>query len=249
MDTLIDDKRLEQIIKFLNSLDINSKRFIKIINEKDKLILHTFNEALTHSSANNIVNYEKLEFFGDAVLRLSASDFIERTYKSMSVGTRSELRSQIVSDEWLTKLGKKIFIENVIIKGPKAMGDENSKDTIIAETSEALIGAIYKCFNSINEVNIWLDNFWKKDAELYLQAPHKYNAKSALQEWCQSQGFDLPIYKIYEVSKNHGDPKRFSCEIYINGSKKAFSFGHSHKKAEKNAATILIQEIFQRKKN
>ena len=249
MDTLIDDKRLEQIIKFLNSLEINSKRFIKIINEKDKLILHTFNEALTHSSANNIVNYEKLEFFGDAVLRLSASDFIERTYKSMSVGTRSELRSQIVSDEWLTELGKKIFIEKVIIKGPKAMGDENSKDTIIAETSEALIGAIYKCFNSINEVNIWLDNFWKKDAELYLQAPHKYNAKSALQEWCQSQGFDLPIYKIYEVSKNHGDPKRFSCEIYINGSKKAFSFGHSHKKAEKNAATILIQEIFQRKKN
>jgi ribonuclease-3 len=249
MDTLIDDKRLEQIIKFLNSLEINSKRFIKIINEKDKLILHTFNEALTHSSANNIVNYEKLEFFGDAVLRLSASDFIERTYKSMSVGSRSELRSQIVSDEWLTELGKKIFIEKVIIKGPKAMGDENSKDTIIAETSEALIGAIYKCFNSINEVNIWLDNFWKKDAELYLQAPHKYNAKTALQEWCQSQGFDLPIYKIYEVSKNHGDPKRFSCEIYINGSKKAFSFGHSHKKAEKNAATILIQEIFQRKKN
>ena len=249
MDTLIDDKRLEQIIKFLNSLDINSKRFIEIINQKDKLILHTFNEALTHSSANNIVNYEKLEFFGDAVLRLSASDFIERTYKSMSVGSRSELRSQIVSDEWLTELGKKIFIEKVIIKGPKAMGDENSKDTIIAETSEALIGAIYKCFNSINEVNIWLDNFWKKDAELYLQAPHKYNAKSALQEWCQSQGFDLPIYKIYEVSKNHGDPKRFSCEIYINGSKKAFSFGHSHKKAEKNAASILIQKIFQRKKN
>ena len=197
MDTLIDDKRLEQIIKFLNSLDINSKRFIKIINQKDKLILHTFNEALTHSSANNIVNYEKLEFFGDAVLRLSASDFIERTYKSMSVGTRSELRSQIVSDEWLTELGKKIFIEKVIIKGPKAMGDENSKDTIIAETSEALIGAIYKCFNSINEVNIWLDNFWKKDAELYLQAPHKYNAKSALQEWCQSQGFDLPISVSY----------------------------------------------------
>ena len=249
MDTLIDDKRLEQIIKFLNSLEINSKRFIKIINQKDKLILHTFNEALTHSSANNIVNYEKLEFFGDAVLRLSASDFIERTYKSMSVGSRSELRSQIVSDEWLTELGKKIFIEKVIIKGPKAMGDENSKDTIIAETSEALIGAIYKCFNSINEVNIWLDNFWKKDAELYLQAPHKYNAKSALQEWCQNKGFDLPIYKIYEVSKNHGDPKRFSCEIYINGSKKAFSFGHSHKKAEKNAASILIQKIFQKKKN
>ena len=246
MNTVIDDKRVVQIIKFLNSLNINSKRFVEIINKKDKVILHTFNEAFTHSSANKIVNYEKLEFFGDAVLRLSASDFIDRTYENMSVGNRSELRSQIVSDEWLTELGKKIFIEKVILKGPKAMGDENSKDTIIAETSEALIGAIYKCFNSIYEVNIWLDDFWRKDAESYLQAPHKYNAKSALQEWCQSQGFDLPTYKINEVSKNHGDPKRFSCEIYINGSKEAFSFGHSHKKAEKNAASILIQKLFQK---
>ena len=110
MENYIDEKRIEQIIKFLNSLDINSKRFVEIINNKDKFIIHTFNEALTHSSANKLVNYEKLEFFGDAVLRLSASDFIERTYNSMSVGTRSELRSQIVSDEWLTELGKKIFI-------------------------------------------------------------------------------------------------------------------------------------------
>ena len=244
MNNSLDETRVEQIIKFLNSLDIKSKRFIEIINKKDKLIIHTVNEALTHSSANEIINYEKLEFFGDAVLRLSASDFIERTYCHMSVGNRSALRAQIVSDEWLTKLGKKVFIEKVIIRGPKAMGDDNSKNTIIAETSEALIGAIYKCFNSIHEVNLWLDDFWKKDAELYLKAPYKFNAKSALQEWCQSNGFDLPIYKIVEVSNNHGDPKRFSCEIYINGSKEALSFGHSHKKAEKNAASILIEKIF-----
>ena len=249
MDNLINEKRTEQIIKFLNSLDIKSKRFIEIINKKDKLIIRNFNEALTHSSANKVVNYEKLEFFGDAVLRLSASDFIERTYNNMSVGNRSELRSQIVSDEWLTKLGKKIFIEKVIIKGAKAIGDENSKDTIIAESSEALIGAIYKCFNSIDEVNKWLDSFWEKDADLYLKAPHKFNAKSALQEWCQSKGFDLPVYKIYEISQNHGDPKRFSCEIYINGSKKANSFGQSHKKAEKNAAIILIEKIFQKEES
>ena len=107
MDNYIDEERVEQIIKFLNSLNINSKRFVEIINNKDKFIIHTFNEALTHSSANKIINYEKLEFFGDAVLRLSASDFIERTYYKLSVGNRSELRSQIVSDEWLTKLGKK----------------------------------------------------------------------------------------------------------------------------------------------
>ena len=249
MDNLIDEKRGMQIRRFLNSLEIKSKRFNEIINKKDQLIISTFNEALTHSSAYKVVNYEKLEFFGDAVLRLAASEFIDKTYKNMGVGKRSELRSHIVSDQWLTDLGKKIHIEEFIIKGPKALGDQKAKDTIIAESSEALIGAIYKCFDSIIEVNIWLDDFWKKDAELYLKEPHKYNAKSALQEWCQSKGFDLPIYKIYEISKNHGDPKRFSCEIYINGSKKANSYGQSHKKAEKNAAIDLIEKIFQKEKS
>ena len=249
MDDKIDDKRIEQIIKFLNLLDIKSKRFVDIINSKNTSIINTFNEALTHSSSDKKINYEKLEFFGDAVLRLSASDFIERTYKNINVGARSELRSQIVSDEWLTQLGKKISIEKVIIKGSKALNDKNSRDTIIADSTEALIGAIYKCFNSTKEVNLWLDNFWEKDSELFLKTPYKFNAKSSLQEWCQSKGFNLPIYKINEVSKNHGDPKRFYCEIYINGSKRACCFGKSHKQAEKNAASVLIEKIYIKEKS
>ena len=122
--------------------------------------------------------------------------------------------------------------------------DDNSRDTIIADSTEALIGAIYKCFSSIKEVNIWLDDLWKKDAELFLKAPYKFNAKSALQEWCQGKGLNLPIYEINEVSKSHGDSKRFSCTIYINGYKKAVCFGSSHKKAEKNAASVLIEKIY-----
>ena len=240
----MDNKRIKKITSFLKSLNIKSIRFNEIINIGNKSIIQIFDEALTHSSADKTTNYEKLEFYGDAVLRLSASDFIDKKYINMSVGKRSELRSQIVSDEWLTKLGKKIVIEEVIIKGPKAMGDENSTDTIIAETTEALIGAIYKCFNSIKEVNLFLDKFWEKDAELFLKAPYKFNAKSALQEWCQKKGFDLPIYKIKELSKNNGDPKRFSCEIYINGISEGFCFGQSHKKAEKNAAIIVVEKIF-----
>ncbi len=243
MAILIDGRRIDQIITFLKSLNINSERFYEMINSKNLETIHNFNEALTHSSGNKKINYEKLEFFGDAVLRLAASKFIEEKYTNMSVGDRSELRSQIVSDEWLTQLGKKFDIEKFIIKGPKALGDENAKDTIIGEATEAVIGAIYKSFNSIKEVNLWLDDFWVKDSAAFLKAPYKFNAKSALQEWCQSSGFNLPEYKIIEVSKIHGDPKRFSCEIYINGSKKAYAFGQSHKKAEKNAASILIEKF------
>ena len=64
-----------------------------------------------------------------------------------------------------------------------------------------------------------------------------------MQEWCQSKGFDLPVYKITEVSKKNGDPKRFSCEIFIKDLREASSFGKSHKQAESNAAKIVIEKF------
>jgi len=243
MTNQINETRINQIITFLNSLKIKSKRFSDIIKKQNASVIKDFNQALTHSSDDKIINYEKLEFFGDAVLRLAASNFIEKKYPKMSVGERSELRAQIVSDEWLTKLGKKIHIEKLIIKGSKALGDENSKNTIIGEATEALICAIYKCFNSIQEVNLWLDDIWEEDSEIFLKAPYKFKSKSFLQEWCQSKGLDLPDYKITEVSKKNGDPRRFSCDIFIEGLKESSAFGKSHKQAETNAAIVLIEKF------
>tara|TARA_Y100001970_G_scaffold132360_1_gene163270 strand:- start:5098 stop:5844 length:747 start_codon:yes stop_codon:yes gene_type:complete len=243
MYTSSEKKRINDILHFLNSLNINSDRFRKIKKDKSSITLKYFDEALTHSSANKNINHEKLEFFGDAVLRLSASEFIDKNFQGMSVGKRSELRAQLVSDAWLTRLGKKIDLEKIIIVGPKAIGDNFSKDTIIAEIAEALIGAIYKCFNSIHEINLWLDKYWEEDSKIILEAPYKFNAKSSLQEWCQERGLNLPEYKIKEVSKEHGDPKRFLCELYLNNKLKAISYGKSHKIAEKSAAIIAYEKI------
>jgi len=243
MANIIHKKRIDQIISFLKSLKIKSERFSEIIRTQNISVIQDFNQALIHSSNDKIINYEKLEFFGDAVLRLAASNFIEQKYPQMSVGERSELRAQIVSDKWLTKLGTKIGIEELIIKGPKALGDENSKNTIIGEATEALIGALYKCFNSIQEVNLWLDDIWEQDSEIFLKAPYKFKSKTVLQEWCQSKGFNLPVYKINEVSKINGDPKRFSCDIFIEGFKESSALGKSHKQAETNAARVLIEKF------
>ena len=243
MTNIIKKKRINQIITFLKSLKIKSERFSELISSQNNLVIQNFNQALIHSSNDKIINYEKLEFFGDAVLRLAASNFIEKKYPQMSVGERSELRAQIVSDEWLTKLGGKIGIEKLIIKGPKALGDENSKNTIIGESTEALIGALYKCFNSIQEINLWLDDIWEEDSEIFIKAPYKFKSKTVLQEWCQSKGFDLPVYKIIEVSTKNGDPKRFSCDIFIEGLKESSAFGKSHKEAGTNAARVLIEKF------
>jgi len=245
----MDNKRVVDIINFLKSLKINSIRFNQILEINNLEKLKIINEALTHSSMSKEINHEKLEFFGDAVLRLSASEFIENNFQRLNVGERSELRAQIVSDEWLAKFGKKIDLETIIIVGPKAMGDSFSKDTIIAEITEALIGAFYKCFGSVKEINLWLDQYWLKDSKLILDSPYQFNAKSKLQEWCQSKSINLPVYKIIETSKKHGDQKRFYCELFIEGKLYASSYGQSHKKAEKIAASKAIESIMQIKIN
>ncbi len=239
----MNNKRVADIVNFLKSLEIESVRFNQILEVNHPEKLKIINEALTHSSFSKKVNHEKLEFLGDAVLRLSASEFIENNFQRLSVGERSELRAQIVSDEWLAKFGKKIHLERIILVGPKAMGDSFSKDTIIAEITEALIGAFYKCFSSAEEINLWLDKYWLKDSKLILDAPHKFNAKSKLQEWCQRRSINLPIYKIIEISKTHGDQKRFYCEVFIEDKLYATSYGQSHKKAEKIAASKAIESI------
>ena len=115
MTNIINKERTDQIITFLKSLEIKSERLSEIISEQNISVIQVFHQALIHSSENKVQNYEKLEFFGDAVLRLAASNFIEKKFPQMNVGERSELRAQIVSDEWLTKLGEKIGIEKLII--------------------------------------------------------------------------------------------------------------------------------------
>ena len=103
----ISKKRAEEIINFIKGLNLDQKYQKEFTNEKIKNILF-LNESLTHSSANSEINYEKLEFLGDAVLRLIASDFIKNKYPYMQVGERSELRSHLVSDQWLKEVGTKI---------------------------------------------------------------------------------------------------------------------------------------------
>ena len=244
MSNSIDNKRIRKIISFLRTLKIDSPRFTELLDEENLNMINIINEALTHSSANQNINHEKLEFFGDAVLRLSASEFIENNFQRMQVGKRSELRAQIVSDEWLTEFGKKIKLEKIIIIGPKAMGDCQSKDTIMAEITESLIGAIYKCFNSIKEINLWLDKYWIEDSKQILEKPYKFNAKSTLQEWCQKEGIKLPEYKLIETSRINGDSQRFFCELSIEGKIYANAYGQSHKKAEKNAAILALEKIY-----
>ena len=238
----ISSERLQAIYKLLNDIGI-SKKEMNLIKENEGLYMPIINESLTHTSANLSNNHEKLEFLGDAVLRLAASEYIEESFSGLTVGDRSALRSQIVSDEWLAKLGEKIEINKVMLIGSKADKDMAALETIRAEGTEALIGAIYKCLEDLQVIKTWLSNEWDITSKNVLNDPYKLNSKSALQEWSQGKGLQKPIYEIQEVSKKHGDKKRFRCKVFINNKMLGKALGSSIKNAEKDAARIALEEI------
>ena len=236
----ISIQRVEEIINFIKSLNLDQKYQKEFTNEKIKNILY-INESLTHSSANSKINYENLEFLGDAVLRLIASDFIKNKYPYMQVGERSELRSHLVSDKWLEEVGESIKIKSVLVIGKKALRDKSANATIQAEATEALIGALYESLSILDPIKNWLIPFWEEKSEEVLADPHKKNYKSALQELTQSVGLSIPVYKTIEVDKEHNNPKRFFCTVYIKGRSIAEGWGKSIKQAEKDSASKALK--------
>ena len=231
-------KRREALQQFINRLGLSTASC-----PDASRALNLLDEALTHTSTGRHINHERLEFLGDAVLRLAASEYIEQHHAQLPVGERSALRAQLVSDRWLAALGADINIDAVQTIGNKAKGDDAGRATLHAEATEALIGALYQGWGSLAAVHEWLRPHWQRTSAAVLADPHKGNAKSALQEWSQARKLGLPSYCSEERSQRHGDPRRFHCQVELQGEPLAEGWGGSRRDAEQKAAQAALQQL------
>ncbi len=238
----ISNNRLQELKDLLHCLNLSSN-FTKPNKENKSIDFNLLNEALTHSSAKHSFNYERLEFLGDAVLRLAASEFIERNFPKMNVGERSALRAQLVSDKWLAKLGRRLDIQQLLTLGPNAAKDSSARSRLEADATEALIGAIYECWGNLDPIHQWLTPHWTKESKKILSDPHLQNYKSALQEWSQGRNLQRPVYQIEERSFKHGDPNRFFCKVHIEGKQLGQGWGGSRRDAEQKSAQNALEKL------
>ena len=233
----MDAARRQQLLAFLEQLGLEPPAGLT-----DQRLL-PLEEALTHTSAGRPYNHEQLEFLGDAVLRLAASEFLEQTEPQRSVGQRSALRAQLVSDRWLADLGQTCGIESVLRIGAVAAGDHTGRATLRAEACEAVIGALYRIWGDLTPVHRWLTPHWQHTLAQLEADPHRHNWKSALQEWSQGQQRGLPSYACEEVSQRHGDPRRFHCNVSISGEVLGEGWGGSRRQAEQEAARSALEAL------
>ena len=123
-------------------------------------LLALVDQALTHVSSGRARNLERLEFLGDAVLRLAATEFIDRHHTDLAVGSCSNLRAQLVSDRWLADVGAALGIEQHLLLGRHAQGDRSAESRLRADATEALIGALYSALGNVEAIHRWLTPHW-----------------------------------------------------------------------------------------
>ena len=213
-------------------------------SEEGAIDLRPLHEALTHTSAGLAWNHERLEFLGDAVLRLACADFLEERLPHLAMGQRSALRAQLVSDRWLADHAASLDLDALILQGPQASGDLAGRRTVRAECCEALVGALYEASGgSLLPVRSWLDAPWWSDSAAMLADPSLHNWKSALQEWSQRQDGRLPTYCTEERERTHGSQRRFHSAVTVAGEALGEGWGPSRRLAEQAAARSALQRL------
>lgn len=197
--------------------------------------------ALTHSSYTKEHElpetqcYERLEFLGDAVLKLSISDVLYKKFPDSREGELSKIRGIVVSDNTLADIAKNNGLQDLIImsKHEEKQGCRNL-NSICACAFEAILGAYY-LDGKFNEVVEYI----KKTFDPYIieASTHfeRYNAKAILQEYTQGQSKVTPVYRIVGES-GPAHKREFEAEVSYNGEILANAKGFSKKDAEQKCA-------------
>lgn len=203
-----------------------------------------FETALTHRSWVNENrgsrrSNERLEFLGDAVLEYVVSAKLYEYLPTKEEGYLTNLRANIVNTTNLSKIALKLEIQNGIYmaKGEKnAKGNENP--SILADTIEAIIGAIYTD-QGISKAEKFIYEHILEDLDKKINEPLK-DPKSTLQEMVQADGFSTPFYKtIEENGPDHN--KEFVVEVYIDKKVLGQGKGKNKSSAEQEAARAALE--------
>ena len=198
--------------------------------------------ALTHRSHSKD-NNERLEFLGDAVLDLILSDTLYRRYSLMDEGNLSRMRASIVNEKSLSLVASQLLINEHLILGPGEMTSGGSqRDSILANTLEAILGAVFVDggYHSVENIilKIFKDNINSIDPE----SDYK-DSKSQLQELLQQQQKDLPQYQLIETTGDKHD-QEFLIECVIdNGNIITTATAKNIKTAEQKAASKALKKL------
>lgn len=195
-----------------------------------------YQHAFVHSSVNktdangNIINYERLEFLGDAMLGAIIANYLFKKVPDKDEGYLTKMRAKIVSRENLNNLGSQLQLLSLMKSNTSA---KNYGQNINGNLFEALIGAVY-----LDKGYLGCETFILKVMQPYLSIERLegkiISYKSLLLEWCQKEKktFEVKTEEDQSVDAN----KYFSAKLFIDGKQISKARATSKKKAEEMAS-------------
>ena len=198
--------------------------------------------ALSHrsfASANN----ERMEFLGDAILGLVVTDYLYQQFPDAREGELSRMRSHIVRGESLAEVAKQLELGTDILLGPGEMkSGGHRRDSILGDTVEALLGAVY-LDKGIDAARDRIYDWFKSLFDSALEIKPLKDSKTTLQEWLQQRGKSLPDYKLVDTGgEAHSRLFTVSCKIDAVGQEMT-AIATSRRRAEQMVAEQLLTEL------
>ncbi|MDP2665853.1 MAG: ribonuclease III [bacterium] len=198
-------------------------------------------EALTHRSyLNEHREYtgshnERLEFLGDAVLELAATDFLFKKYPAKPEGELTAYRASLVNTVSLAESAQALGINDYLLLSKGESKDTGrARDVILADAFEAIIGAIYLDSGYEAAEAFIARNLYSKIDDVIAKRSYQ-DAKSRFQELAQEKKGTTPNYEtLSEVGPDHD--KRFTVGVFVGSEEIARGTGQSKQEAEQAAA-------------
>jgi ribonuclease-3 len=233
---MLGKKRIEEIKELISSIGLSADNY------------ECLDLALTHSSFtfenkfSSFENNERLEFLGDAVLKLIASRYLYDRFSEYSEGELTKIRSILVSDASLAQMGMKINIGKYLKLGfhEERLGGR-IRPSNIACAFEAFLGAVY-LGGKYDELEKFLRDFVVNEVTEIDKSAYKFNYKAILQEYTQAHIFCLPDYQIIKEEGPAHDIT-FEVEVSINDEVLGYGTGKSKKEAQQKAAQMALKSL------
>ena len=205
--------------------------------KNSELILQAFRHSsyVNEQVGANLEDNERLEFLGDAVLDLAISHFLMERFRDANEGDLSKFRAMLVDEAGLFHVATRLNLGGYLLLGK---GEEQSggrhKPSILADTTEALIGAIY-LDGGFDAAKLIIQRLFSPLLKKVHSEDLLQDFKSLLQEYTQQAYKTLPKYRLVEETGPAHD-KAFRIALSINGKFLAEGRGKSKKEAEQHAA-------------
>lgn len=200
--------------------------------------------ALTHRSVSSEDpgrnDNERLEFLGDAVLQLVVTDLLYESYPQLAEGQMAKVRAAVVSRSTLAEVALALDLGEEIELAPSedATGGRE-KESILADTVEAIIGAVY-LDRGLEHVRDLIVSLWSDRVADRAKEPGVMDYKTRLQELAAQDG-RRPAYQVVGSGPDHD--RRFTAVVSIDGAERGSGVGRSKKEAEQAAARVAIEDL------